>query len=155
MGSESTRILPKRKPEALYAVCGLPAEICAHSWTGIKEYLRLKLSTQCGCRPKAPQKHQIIVCDSPACFAIERSDQRVASVSAAVSVRSITSATFSSFGCPRASQPGLVRQALNALFEEAPAPLAHGVFMHPDLGHHGLVARGIMDDTAGICPHDT
>ena len=39
---------------------------------------------------------QIVVCDSPASFAIERSDQWVASAGVEVSVRSITSATFSS-----------------------------------------------------------
>ena len=39
---------------------------------------------------------QIVVCDSPASFAIERSDQWVASTGREVSVRSITSATFSS-----------------------------------------------------------
>ena len=47
-------------------------------------------------RPKAPQMRQIGVCDSPAAFAIERSDQWVASAGREVSVRSITCATFPS-----------------------------------------------------------
>lgn len=38
---------------------------------------------------------RIVVCDSPASFAIERKDQWVASAGVVVSVRSITSATFS------------------------------------------------------------
>lgn len=55
-------------PKALYAACGLPAEVCAHSFrgTGITEYLRLKLSTRCGQRPKAPRMRQVVVCGSPA-----------------------------------------------------------------------------------------
>ena len=56
----------------------------------------LKVSERWGCKPKAPQMRQIVVCDSPASFAIERSDQWVASAGRALSVRSITSATFSS-----------------------------------------------------------
>ena len=56
----------------------------------------LKVSARCGCRPNAPQMRQIVVCDSPASFAIERSDQWVASAGVVLSVRSITSATFSS-----------------------------------------------------------
>ena len=39
----------------------------------------LNVSARCGCRPKAPQMRQIDVCDSPTSFAIDRSDQWVAS----------------------------------------------------------------------------
>ena len=53
----------------------------------------LNVSARCGCRPKAPQMRQMVVCDSPASFAIERSDQWVASAGVVISVRSITPAT--------------------------------------------------------------
>ena len=59
------------------------------------------------CRPKAPQMRQIVVSDSPVSLAVERSDRWVVSVGVAVSVRSITSATFSSLiDSLRAPKPG-------------------------------------------------
>ena len=50
----------------------------------------LSVSVRCGRRPKAPQMRQIDVCDSPASFAIERSDQWGASAGDEVRVRPIT-----------------------------------------------------------------
>ena len=53
----------------------------------------LKVSERCGCKPKAPQMRQIVVCERPLSLAIERSDQWVASAGVALSVRSTTLAT--------------------------------------------------------------
>ena len=53
----------------------------------------LKVSERCGCKPKAPQMRQIVVCERPLSLAIERNDQWVASAGVALSVRSTTLAT--------------------------------------------------------------
>lgn len=56
----------------------------------------LKVSLQCGCRPKAAQIRRIVVCDRPVTAAIERIDHWVASFGVVFSVRSMISATWSS-----------------------------------------------------------
>ena len=53
----------------------------------------LNVSERCGCKPKAPQMRQIVVCERPLSSAIERNDQWVASAGVALSVRSTTLAT--------------------------------------------------------------
>ena len=53
----------------------------------------LKVSERCGCRPNAVQIRRIVVCENPACAAIERIDQCGASLGVERSVRSITAAT--------------------------------------------------------------
>ena len=53
----------------------------------------LNVSERCGCKPKAPQMRQIVVCERPLSLAIERNDQWVASAGVALSVRSTTLAT--------------------------------------------------------------
>jgi hypothetical protein len=53
----------------------------------------LNVSDRWGCKPKARQIRRIVVCENPACAAIERIDQCVASFGVERSVRSITAAT--------------------------------------------------------------
>ena len=54
---------------------------------------------------------------------------------------------------PRAPRAGFVRQALDAVLDEAAAPFAHRVLVHPDLCGHRLVAkpvRATQDHAAAI-----
>jgi hypothetical protein len=53
----------------------------------------LNVSDRWGCKPKARQIRRIVVCETPACAAIERIDPCVASFGVERSVRSITAAT--------------------------------------------------------------
>ena len=54
---------------------------------------------------------------------------------------------------PRPSRPRLIRQPLDALLQEAAAPLADRVLVHADLGGHHLVRQAVcaaQDHAAAI-----
>ena len=53
----------------------------------------LNVSERCGCKPKAPQMRQIVVCERPLSSAIERNDQWVASAGVALMTRAIALCT--------------------------------------------------------------
>ena len=94
----------------------------------------LKVSERCGCTLKAAHIRRIVVCDSPLSQAIERIDQWVASAGVVSSVRSMTSATCSSVSVRGRPGRGSSDSTLDALLQEAAAPLADRVLVHAEFG---------------------
>ena len=93
------------------------------------------------------------MCDSPLSRAIERSDQWVASAGVVSSVRSMTAATFSSVSVRGRPGPRLIRQSLDALLQEAAAPLADRVLVHAEFECHRLIGQAVcaaQDHAAAI-----
>ena len=113
----------------------------------------LKVSERCGCTLKAAHIRRTVVCDSPLSRAIERSDQWVASAGVVSSVRSMTSATCLVRERSRPSRTRLIRQSVDALLQEAAAPLADRVLVHAEFDCHRLVGQAVcaaQDHAAAI-----
>ena len=113
----------------------------------------LNVSERCGCKPKAPQMRQIVVCERPLSSAIERNDQWVGVR------RRRAERPLDNLGHlivrerSRPSRPRLIRQPLDALLQEAAAPLADRVLVHAEFGCHRLVRQAVcaaQDHAAAI-----
>src|SRR5438132_119812 len=88
--------------------------------TNIGSVESLKVSTRCGCRPKAPQMRCTLVTETPEALAIDRRLQWVAS-SGIVSSVFVTTSVILSSPILRA-RTRLVIKPVQALFGEPPAP---------------------------------
>ena len=86
----------------------------------------LKVSTRCGCRPKAPQMRCTVVTETPVARAIERRLQWVAFSGTVSSVRVTTSAILSSPILARCAGPRLVVEPLKTPLGKAGSPEADG-----------------------------
>jgi hypothetical protein len=83
-----------------------------------------------------------VVWETPVSAAIERIDQCVASVGV---VRNVPRSRQQLIVVDRsrAARAGLVKQAITAIFQKSPAPLAKSMFVEAEFGSHRLAWQSI------------
>ena len=109
----------------------------------------LKVSSRCGCRPKARQIRCTLEVESPLALALPREDQWVASLGALSSVLTIT-ASMRILDRPRRSRAGRIVKPVQPMLNETLAPLADRAFV--DLNwfrpHASIGIRCLSADSA-------